>query len=125
LPDPERPPTGDGPEQHGASGPRLGRTRLSGAWTLLAVALALLVLLLVFILLNLNRVQVDFYGAHVRVPLAVALLFAVVLGSVLVFGLAAARMLQLRVRSRRLGRPVAPGADRTAPHTGNPERPVG
>ena len=84
--------------------PRLGRTRLSGAWTAAAGALAVLVLLLVFILLNLTRVDVNFYGAHVRVPLAVVLLLAMVLGSVLVFGLGAARILQVRMRARRASR---------------------
>jgi uncharacterized integral membrane protein len=66
--------------------------------------LAVLVLLLVFILLNLTRVDVNFYGAHVRVPLAVVLLLAMVLGSVLVFGLGAARILQVRMRARRASR---------------------
>jgi uncharacterized integral membrane protein len=67
-------------------------------------ALVLLVLILVFILLNLTRVQVNFFGAHVRMPLAVVLLFAVVLGSLLVFGLGAARILQVRLRARRASR---------------------
>jgi uncharacterized integral membrane protein len=94
--------------------PRLGRTRLSGAWTAAAGALVVLVLLLVFILLNLTRVDVNFYGAHVRVPLAVVLLFAMVLGSVLVFGLGAARILQVRMRARRASR-TRSGPRQTAP----------
>jgi uncharacterized integral membrane protein len=76
--------------------------------------LVVLVLLLVFILLNLTRVDVNFYGAHVRVPLAVVLLFAMVLGSVLVFGLGAARILQVRMRARRASR-TRSGPRQTAP----------
>jgi len=85
----------------GDRAPSLGRTRLSGAWTGLAVALIILVLLLIFLLLNLQKVELNFYGAHVNAPLAVALLFAVVLGALLVFGVGAARILQVRMRARR------------------------
>lgn len=79
----------------------LGHTRLSATWTVIAALLIALVLLLVFILLNLQRVEVNFYGAHKQVPLAIALLFAVVLGGVLVFAIGTARILQVRARSRR------------------------
>jgi uncharacterized integral membrane protein len=82
---------------------RLGGTRLSATWKVLAVALILLVLLLVFILLNLQRVEVNFYGAHTRPPLAVALLLAVVLGAALVFVIGTARILQIRARAKRAG----------------------
>ena len=74
---------------------------MSRTWTGLAVALVVLVLLLVFLLLNLQNVEINFYGAHVHAPLAVALLFAVVLGALLVFGVGAARILQVRVRAKR------------------------
>jgi uncharacterized integral membrane protein len=62
----------------------------------------MLVLLLVFILLNLQRVEVNFFGAHTQLPLAVALLLAVVLGAVVVFAVGAARILQVRMRARRM-----------------------
>jgi uncharacterized integral membrane protein len=65
------------------------------------VALVVLVLLLIFLLLNLQKVDLNFYGAHVNAPLAVALLFAVVLGALLVFGVGAARILQVRMRAKR------------------------
>jgi uncharacterized integral membrane protein len=81
----------------------LGRTRLSGTWTVVAAGLILLVLLLVFILLNLQRVEVNFFGAHNQLPLAVALLLAVVVGAALVFAIGAARILQVRLRARRSG----------------------
>jgi uncharacterized integral membrane protein len=81
--------------------PPLGHTRLSATWKAIAAVLILLVLLLVFILLNLQRVEVNFYGAHKQVPLAIALLLAVVLGAVLVFTIGSARILQVRARARR------------------------
>jgi uncharacterized integral membrane protein len=67
------------------------------------LGLFLLVLLLVFILLNLQRVEVNFFGAHTHLPLAVALLLAVVVGAALVFAIGAARILQVRMRARRSG----------------------
>ena len=86
----------------------LGHTRLSATWTVIAALLIALVLLLVFILLNLQRVEVNFYGAHKQVPLAIALLFAVVLGAVLVFTIGTARILQVRARARRADKPSPP-----------------
>ena len=83
-----------------ASSP-LGRTRLRSTWIVLAAALTLLLLLLVFILLNLQRVDVNFFGAHRHVPLAVALLLAVLFGAVLVFVIGTARILQIRTRVKR------------------------
>jgi uncharacterized integral membrane protein len=63
--------------------------------------LVVLVLLLIFLLLNLQKVELNFYGARVNAPLAVALLFAVVLGALLVFAVGAARILQVRIRAKR------------------------
>jgi uncharacterized integral membrane protein len=78
-----------------------GRTRLSATWKAIAAVLVLMVLLLVFILLNLQRVEVNFFGSHAQVPLAIALLLAVVLGAVLVFTIGTARILQVRARAKR------------------------
>jgi len=89
------------------SAPVTERTRLSATWKAIAAVLILMVLLLVFILLNLQRVEVNFYGSHAQVPLAIALLLAVVLGAVLVFTIGTARILQVRARARR--------ADKTLP----------
>jgi uncharacterized integral membrane protein len=86
----------------------LGHTRLSATWTVIAALLIALVLLLVFILLNLQRVEVNFYGAHKQVPLAIALLSAVVLGAVLVFTIGTARILQVRARARRADKSSPP-----------------
>lgn len=76
-------------------------TRTSLAWASVAVGLVLLIVLLVFILQNLNTVRVNFFWAHWRIPLAVDLLFATVLGGLIVFTAGSLRMLQLRRTARR------------------------
>ena len=75
-------------------------TRLSGAWTALVIALLGLVLLLVFILQNLQNVELSFLIFHGHLPLAIALLFGVVLGAIIVLGFGAARIMQLRMVAR-------------------------
>ncbi len=77
------------------------RTRLSGAWTALIVGIAALVVILIFIVQNQQSVELSFLLFHGNLPLAVALLLAVVCGAVLVLGLGGARILQLRRVARR------------------------
>jgi putative membrane protein len=88
------------------------RTRLSGAWTAVVVGLLALVVILVFILQNQKSVEVSFLMFSGHLPLAVALLFAMILGALIVFAFGAARLLQLRMvagRARRSGaRPESP-----------------
>src|SRR4029077_19045678 len=82
------------------------QTRLSGAWTAIVVGLIALVVILVFILQNQQSVQVSFLMFSGHLPLAVALLFALLLGAIIVFAFGAARILQLRMvagRARRKG----------------------
>src|SRR6267378_6010146 len=91
-----------------ASGPLPGerRTRLSGAWTAIVVGLIALVVILVFILQNQQSVEVTFLMFSGHLPLAVALLFALILGAVIVVAFGGARILQLRMvagRARRKG----------------------
>src|SRR2546421_9204570 len=85
-------------------------TRLSGAWTALVIGLLGLVLLLVFILQNLQNVELSFLIFHGHLPLAIALLFAVILGAIIVLGFGGARIMQLRrvARSARRRGPTAP-----------------
>jgi putative membrane protein len=86
-------------------------TRLSGAWTALVIALLGLVLLLVFILQNLQDVELSFLIFHGHLPLAIALLFGVVLGAIIVLGFGAARIMQLRMVARNSRRQApTPGA---------------
>jgi len=103
----------------GSSGPDLEtekpypgekQTRLSGAWTALVIGIVILVVILVFILQNLQSVEVHFLFLQGQLPLAVALLFAMILGAVVVLAFGAGRILQLRLvarRSRHKGTPAA------------------
>jgi uncharacterized integral membrane protein len=90
------------------------RTRLSGAWTAIVIGLVALVVILVFILQNQASVEVTFLMFQGHLPLAVALLFALILGAVIVFAFGAARILQLRMvagRARRKAPPPTPPAE--------------
>ena len=103
-------------EEHGTSEPLPGerQTRLSGAWTAVVVGLVALVVILVFVLQNQQSVEVTFLMFQGHLPLAVALLFALILGAVIVFAFGAARILQLRMvagRARRKGPSSAPPAE--------------
>ena len=88
------------------------RTRLSGAWTALVIGLLAMVVILVFILQNQQSVEVTFLMFSGHLPLAVALLFALILGAVIVVAFGAARILQLRMVAGRARRketsPVTP-----------------
>jgi uncharacterized integral membrane protein len=83
------------------------RTRLSGAWTALVIGILALIAVLVFILQNLQSVELSFLAFHGRLPLAVALLFAVILGAIIVAAFGGARIRQLRMVARRARRPEA------------------
>lgn len=75
-------------------------TRLSGAWTAVVIGLLALALILVFILQNLQNVELSFLVFHGHLPLAVALLFAVILGATIVLAFGGARIMQLRMVAR-------------------------
>lgn len=92
------------------------QTRLSGAWTALFIGIVVLVLILIFILQNLQSVEVHFLVFHGNLPLAVALLFAMVLGAVVVLAFGAFRILQLRLVARHARR-VADDHKATDPTT--------
>jgi lipopolysaccharide assembly protein A len=76
-------------------------TRTSMVWTMVGIGVVLLVAILVFILQNGQGVRVRFLMANGTLPLGVALLFAALLGALLVLVAGAARVLQLRVVARR------------------------
>lgn len=61
-------------------------------------------MILVFILQNPKSVEVSFLMFSGRLPLAVALLFAMILGALIVFAFGAARLLQLRMVAGRARR---------------------
>lgn len=100
------------PSEAGEPLPGERRTRLSGAWTAIVIGLVALVIILVFILQNGQKVDVTFLMFRGQLPLAVALLFALILGAVIVFAFGAARILQLRMVAGRARRkdssPVKP-----------------
>ena len=99
------------------------RTRAGTAWVLACVAAVALLALIVFITQNVHAVEVSFLGWHGQFPLAVALLAAALIGSVLTLILGSTRILQLRrtaLRSRRAraqaGVPArTSGSERSAP----------
>jgi uncharacterized integral membrane protein len=80
------------------------RTRLSGAWTALAVGVVALLVILVFILQNLQSVELQFLTWRGQLPLGIALLFAAILGTVIVLAFGGGRILQLRLVARRARR---------------------
>jgi lipopolysaccharide assembly protein A len=100
----DTPPTGTPEPEEPLPGER--QTRLSGAWTAIVIGLVAMVVILVFILQNQQTVEVTFLFFNGHLPLAVALLFALILGAVIVVAFGAARILQLRMvagRARRKG----------------------
>lgn len=86
--------------QGGRPGDRAA-TRGASSWLAVAAGMILLVILLVFILQNLQEVKVSFFTVHWRAPLAVDLLFATVLGGLVVFTAGSVRIIQLRRIARR------------------------
>jgi uncharacterized integral membrane protein len=76
-------------------------TRISMVWTMVGIGAALLLAILVFILQNGQRVQVRFLMVDGTIPLGVGLMFAALLGALLVLNAGAARVLQLRRVARR------------------------
>jgi len=84
------------------------RTRISGMRTGLIAGAAVLVVMIIFIIQNGHAVNVSFFGAHLRVSLAVALLLAGIAGALVMAAAGTARITQLRRimrRDRRLPQP--------------------
>jgi uncharacterized integral membrane protein len=75
-------------------------TRLSSLHVGLIVAATVLVLLVVFLIQNSRTVDIRFFGAHLRMSLAVAMLVAAVAGALVTGAAGTARIAQLR-RSMR------------------------
>lgn len=80
---------------------KIKRTRVSGTWIAVIVALLVLVLLLIFILQNLDSTTVSYFGMSGSLPLAVAMLFSAIAGGLLVALVGGARILQLRAETRK------------------------
>lgn len=96
------PPVSDPKPRRGTTG-RQRPTRLSSLHTGLVIAGIALILLVIFLVQNARPVKISYLGANAHVSLAVALLIAALGGAVIVGGVGAARITQLR-RKRRAGR---------------------
>jgi uncharacterized integral membrane protein len=70
-------------------------------WSAVAVGVLVLAAILVFIAQNGAKVKVHFLAAAGELPLGVALLFATLLGAILVLIIGTVRILQLRRAARR------------------------
>jgi uncharacterized integral membrane protein len=80
--------------------------------------------LLIFILENNQRVEISYFGAHGHMPLGVALLFAAVLGIILLAIPVTWRIIQLR-RANRQQRHLAAKAAAAAPAPSAVDAPPG
>jgi uncharacterized integral membrane protein len=76
-------------------------TRISAAWTAVAVAALIGVALIVFIVQNTQKIQIKFFGASGHIPLVVALLAAAIIGALIVLVAGISRITQLRLSARR------------------------
>jgi uncharacterized integral membrane protein len=115
--DPTAPGPGGVPDRW-ATRAKVPRSRMGGAWVVLLVAALVLLLLLIFILQNGQRAEVSFLGAHGHLPMGVALLLAAIFGVLLVALPGTARIIQLRLLSRRRGSNAA-----ARPSPAQPNRP--
>ena len=80
---------------------RVRHTRISAAWTAVAVAALLGVSLIALIVQNTHKVQIKFFGASGHIPLVVALLGAAIVGALIVLVVGISRIAQLRLSMRR------------------------
>ncbi len=95
-PTPTPPASAARPSRRGPLGSRIGTARTA----MIAGALVLIVVL-IFIIENAHAVTITFFGAHLRVSLAVALLLAAIAGALIMAAAGTARITQLRMTMRR------------------------
>ncbi len=81
--------------------PAISRTKAGSFWIALIIGIIALVIVLVFILQNLHDAKASFVSAHWDIPLGIDLLFAAILGGLIVFVAGATRIFQLRRAVRR------------------------
>ena len=99
VPENEQP--GGEPKQTETASNSVRHTRISAAWTAVAVAVLLGVALIAFVIQNTQKVQIKFFGASGHIPLVVALLAAAIVGALIVLVVGVSRITQLRLSSRR------------------------
>ena len=101
---PPAPPTSPTPAQEASAAPTPRRSlgsRIGTARTALIAGALVLVIVLIFIIENANAVTITFFGAHLRISLAVALLLAAIAGALIMAAVGTARITQLRMTVRR------------------------
>jgi uncharacterized integral membrane protein len=76
-------------------------TRTSAAWFATAIGVIVGVALIDFIAQNTRDVRIEFFGVHGQMPIAVALLAALVAGAIIVLAVGVGRVAQLRLTMRR------------------------
>ncbi|MGH3733883.1 MAG: lipopolysaccharide assembly protein LapA domain-containing protein [Acidimicrobiales bacterium] len=76
-------------------------TRTSAAWAAAAVGVIFGVALIDFIAQNTRDVRIEFFGANGEMPIAVALLAALVAGAIIILAIGVGRVAQLRLTMRR------------------------
>jgi lipopolysaccharide assembly protein A len=76
-------------------------SRIGAAHTALIAGAVVLIVVLIFIIENAHAVTITFFGAHLRVSLAVALLLAAIAGALVMAAAGTARITQLRMTMRR------------------------
>jgi uncharacterized integral membrane protein len=97
-------------------------------WTATAIIALLLLVLVIFIAQNGQRAHIHFFGATWSMSLAVGLLFAAVLGALIVLVAGALRIGQLRLAARRHLRggshadPAGAGSQQQEPDSAEPRR---
>jgi uncharacterized integral membrane protein len=77
------------------------QSRTGVLWTALAIAGVVLVFLLIFVAQNFAPVTVHFLGLQFSLPIGLALLFAAIVGGVLVWLAGTARMIQMRRAAKK------------------------
>jgi lipopolysaccharide assembly protein A len=84
------------PPRRGPLGSRIGTAR-----TAMIAGALVLIIVLVFIIENAHAVTITFFGAHLQISLAVALLLAAIAGALIMAAAGTARITQLRMAMRR------------------------
>jgi uncharacterized integral membrane protein len=76
-------------------------TRISGIRVGLIAGVLVLAVVMIFVIQNADAVGISFLGAHLRVPLAAALVLAAIAGALVMAAAGTARITQLRQVMRR------------------------
>ena len=84
--------------------PLAKHSRVGTTWVSLAAFVLLLLLLAIFIIQNSANVDIKYFGAKGHLSFGVAMLLAVIAGSLLTLLIGSARIVQLRVATKRMSR---------------------